>query len=60
MNNPIAIMYWRAIKRGARDFLKVPLNLRSDIRTLAEQEVRDGIITTLEYEDWIEEPYMED
>lgn len=60
MNNPIAKVYWRTIKRGARDFLKVPLNLRSDIRMLAETEVRNGIITTIEYEDWIGEPYVED
>lgn len=60
MNNPIANIYWRTIKRGARDFLKVPLNLRPDIRTIAEQEVQNGTITSIEYEDWIGEPYMED
>ncbi len=58
MNNPIANVYWRTIKRGTRAFQNAPLNIQSDIRVLAEKDVEDNVITAEEYEQFIGEPYV--
>ena len=59
MNNIIANIYWRTIKRGARAFNKVPLNIQSDIRILAAKDVESNAITPHEYQELIGEPYLE-
>lgn len=59
MNNPIASVYWRTIKRDVRTFDSVPPNLKADIRILAEKDVENNLITLEEYEDFIGEPYVE-
>lgn len=56
----IAYSYWRRIKDGARTFDSVPALVREDVRTLARQDVADGVITAEQYEEFIGEPYEEE
>lgn len=56
----IAYSYWRRIKDGARTFDSVPASVKEDVRTLARQDVADGVITAEQYEDFIGEPYEEE
>lgn len=53
----IAHSYWRSIKRGVRTFESIPESVKDDVRTLAQADVRDGVITPEEYEQYIGEPY---
>ena len=57
---PIAHSYWRRIKDGARTYDSVPASVKEDVKTLARQDVADGIITAEEYEKYIGEPYAEE
>lgn len=57
---PIAFSYWRRIKDGARTYDSVPETVKEDVRTLARQDVADGVITPEQYEEFIGEPYTED
>lgn len=53
----IAHSYWRSIKRGTRTFDSVPANVQDDVRTLAQTDVQNGVITPEEYKDFIGEDY---
>ena len=53
----IAHSYWRSIKRGTRTFESSPGSVKDDVRTLAQTDVQEGIITPVEYEQYIGEPY---
>lgn len=53
----IAHSYWRRIKAGARTFDQTPNELKDDVRTLAQEDVENGVITAEEYEQLIGEPY---
>lgn len=53
----IAHSYWRSIKRGARTFDSVPASVQDDVRTLAQTDVRNGVITEEEYKQYIGEEY---
>lgn len=54
----MAKIYWRTIKRGTRTFAEVPSNLQEEVRTLAKQDVVDGVITVEEYKNFISEDYI--
>lgn len=53
----IARSYWRRIKDGARTFDQTPEELKDDVRTLAREDVENGVITAEAYERLIGEPY---
>ena len=53
----IAHSYWRSIKRGTRTFGSIPDSVKDDVRTLAQTDVQEGIITTEQYEQYIGETY---
>jgi hypothetical protein len=53
----IAYSYWRSIKRGNRTFDSVPSNVKDDVRTLAREDVENGVITAEEYKEYIGENY---
>lgn len=53
----ISHSYWRRIKAGARTFDSVPASIQDDVRTLARQDVEDGVITAEEYETLLGEMY---
>lgn len=53
----IAHSYWRTIKRGTRTFDSVPDSVKDDVRTLAQTDVQNGVITPEEYKDFIGEDY---
>ena len=53
----IAHSYWRSIKRGTRTFESIPTSVRVDVHTLAKEDVKNGIITVEQYEQYIGEPY---
>ena len=53
----IAHSYWRTIKRGSRTFESIPANVKDDVRTLAQTDVENGVITSDEYEQYIGEVY---
>ena len=53
----IAHSYWRRIKDGARTFESVPASVKDDVRTLAQADVQEGVITAEQYEQYIGEPY---
>ena len=54
---PIAHSYWRSIKRGNRTFESIPASVKEDVRTLAQADVSEGVITPEEYKDYIGEDY---
>lgn len=56
---PIAHSYWRRIKDGARTYASVPATVKEDVKTLARQDVEEGVITPEEYQALIGEPYEE-
>ena len=49
----IAYSYWRSIKRGNRTFGSIPDSVKDDVRTLAQADVQDGIITPEQYKQYI-------
>ena len=53
----IAHSYWRALKRGSRTFESIPVSVKDDVRTLAQADVANGVITPEEYEQYIGEVY---
>lgn len=53
----IAHSYWRRIKAGTRTFESVPDSVKDDVRTLAQTDVENGVITPEEYKDYIGEAY---
>ena len=53
----IAHSYWRSIKRGTRTFESIPDSVKEDVRTLAQADVQEGVITAEQYEQYIGEPY---
>lgn len=54
---PIAHSYWRSIKRGTRTFESIPDSVKDDVRTLAQADVQEGVITAEQYEQYIGEAY---
>lgn len=53
----IAHSYWRSIKRGIRTFNDIPEPVKDDVRTLAQADMLNGIITPEEYKRYIGESY---
>ena len=53
----IAHSYWRSIKRGTRTFDSVPASVQDDVRTLAQTDVENDVITAEEYKQYIGEEY---
>ena len=53
----IAYSYWRRIKAGSRTFESVPDSVKEDVRTLAQMDVQEGVITAEEYKEFIGEDY---
>ena len=53
----IAHSYWRRIKDGARTFESVPASVKEDVRTLAQTDVQNEVITAAEYKGFIGEDY---
>ena len=53
----IAYSYWRSIKRGNRTFGSIPDSVKDDVRTLAQSDVQEGVITAEKYEQYIGEHY---
>ena len=49
----IAYSYWRSIKRGNRTFVSIPDSVKDDVRTLAQADVQDGVITPEQYKKYI-------
>ena len=55
----IAHSYCRSIKRGTRTFESIPDSVKDDVRTLAQADVQEGVITAEQYEQYIGEPYAD-
>ena len=55
----IAYSYWRSIKRGNRTFESIPDSVKDDVRTLAQAEVQEGVISAEQYEQYIGEHYAD-
>ena len=53
----IAHSYWRSIKRGVRAFESIPDSVKDDVRTLAQADVQEGVITAEQYKQYIGETY---
>ena len=53
----IAHSYWRSIKRGNRTFESIPESVKEDVRTLAQADVENGVISADEYKQYIGEEY---
>lgn len=53
----IAHSYWRSIKRGIRTFDSIPDSVKDDVRTLAQADVQNGVITKEQYKQYIGEHY---
>ena len=53
----IAHSYWRRVKAGGRTFEAVPETVQDDVRTLAQEDVRNGVISAEEYLALIGEEY---
>ena len=49
----MAKIYWRSIKRGARTFKNIPENIKDAVKILALEDVKNSIITTEEYKEFI-------
>ena len=49
----IAYSYWRSIKRGNRTFGSIPDSVKDDVRTLAQADVQNGVITPEQYKQYI-------
>ena len=56
----MARIYWRRIKAGTRFFADVPTEaLKAEIRELAQQDVKKGVISAEKYAELIGEAYPE-
>lgn len=53
----ISHSYWRRIKAGSRTFDSIPASVQDDVRTLAQEDVKNGVITFEEYEALLGEMY---
>ena len=53
----ISHSYWRSIKRGTRTYESIPASVKDDVRTLAQADVKEGVITAEQYEQYIGEHY---
>ena len=54
----MAKIYWRRIKAGTRSYDDVPTKvLKDEIKELAQQDVKNGVITTERYAKLIGESY---
>ena len=49
----ISYSYWRSIKRGNRTFGSIPDSVKDDVRTLAQADVQNGVITPEQYKQYI-------
>ena len=49
----IAYSYWRSIKRGNRTFGSIPDSVKDGVRTLAQADVQNGVITPEQYKQYI-------
>ena len=49
----IAYSYWRSIKRGNHTFGSIPDSVKDDVRTLAQADVQNGVITPEQYKRYI-------
>jgi hypothetical protein len=55
----MAKIYWRRIKAGTRFYNDVPTEeLKAEIKELAKQDVKNGVITAECYADLIGEDYI--
>ena len=45
----IAKVYWRSIKRRTHTFPEVPEKLRNQVKLLAKEDLKNGVITEDEY-----------
>lgn len=62
---PIAHSYWRSIQRGTRTFESIAAvkekagypSMQEQVRYLAQTDVQNGVITEVEYEQYIGEAY---
>lgn len=54
----IAYSYWRRVKAGARTFESVHNSVKEDVKTLAQQDVANGIITAEDYKKITGEEYV--
>lgn len=55
----MAKIYWRRIKAGTRFFADVPKDdLKAEINALAQQDVKDGVITAERYAELIGEDHV--
>ncbi len=57
MNNTIAKVYWRSIKRVTRTLQEVPGELRQIVKVMAQQDVAAGKISPEVYQVCVGEPY---
>ena len=56
----MAKIYWRRIKAGTRFFADVPKDeLKIEIKELAKQDVKNGVITAERYTELIGEEFIE-
>lgn len=49
IENPIAAVYWRLIKKGKKNFDSVSETLKNDIKNIAANDFMNGQITEEEY-----------
>jgi hypothetical protein len=56
----IAYSYWRSIKRGVRLYAEIPVSVKEDVKTLAQLDVSNGVISQEEYARYIGEEYPEE
>lgn len=62
---PIAHSYWRAVQRGSRTFESIATvkekagypTMQEQVRYLAQTDVKNGVITEEEYQQYIGEEY---
>jgi len=55
--NPIAYSYWRRIKDDARKYESVLASVKEDVKTLAKEDVVNGVITADRYKELVGEDY---
>ena len=53
----MAKIYWRTIKRGTRTLADVPANLHAEIKELAIEDVRNGVISKEFFKETFGEDY---
>lgn len=58
--SPIAKVYWRTVKRRTRAYSSIPDELKTDVKSLAAQDVSSGTISAEEYNRLIGEAYEQE